>query len=81
MDLKENAIREVGDVFELTKVRFAEISALSPKTLIEEVAVEPTIEDEIEEKAEPIIERKAEDNIEEVKEEKKPKKPKKKAGD
>ena len=40
MDLKENTIREVGDVFELTKVRFAEISALSPKTLIVEIEME-----------------------------------------
>lgn len=36
-DLKENAIREIGDVFEVSKARFAEISALSPKTLIVEI--------------------------------------------
>lgn len=39
-DLKENTIREVGEVFEVSKARFAEISALSPKTLIVEIEME-----------------------------------------
>ncbi|MBU5439499.1 hypothetical protein KQI42_15900 [Tissierella sp. MSJ-40] len=36
-DLKENKIREVGEIFEVPKKRYEEINSTSHGTLIEEV--------------------------------------------
>lgn len=39
-DLKENTIREVGDIFEITKERLGELLLVSPNPLVEVIKEE-----------------------------------------